>query len=92
MIACYSRRLEAVMIPSRACGDILSGMNVLLTRFDSLPKALLWGNEVGLVSGHRLIAQSAGWAGVLSVKVKLAKPRDPETKGRIEQANGYLGT
>lgn len=25
------------------------------------------------------------------MKVKLAKPRDPETKGRIEQANGYLG-
>jgi transposase len=92
MIACYSRRLEAVMIPSRVCGDILSGMNVLLTRFDGLPKALLWDNEAGLVSGHRLIAQSAGWAGALGVKVKLAKPRDPETKGRIERANGYLGT
>jgi hypothetical protein len=27
----------------------------------------------------------------LGIKVKLAKPRDPETKGRIERAGGYLG-
>jgi transposase len=92
MIACWSRFLLAVMIPTRTCGDILAGMNVLLSRLGGLPERLLWDNETGIVSHHQLIPQAAAWAGAMGASVKLAKPRDPETKGRVERANGYLGT
>ena len=90
MIACWSRFLLAVMIPTRACGDILAGMNLLLTRLGGLPDRLLWDNEAGLTHAHKLIPQASAWAGTMGASVKLAKPRDPETKGRIERANGYL--
>jgi hypothetical protein len=90
MVACWSRFLLAVMIPSRQCGDILAGMNILLGRLGGLPDRLLWDNETGLVNRRRLIPQASGWAGAIGASIKLAKPADPETKGRIERANGYL--
>jgi len=90
MIACWSRFLLAVMIPTRQCGDILADMNLLLTRLGGLPDRVLWDNEAGLVHAHKLIPQASAWAGGMGASVKLAKPRDPETKGRIERANGYL--
>jgi transposase len=92
MVACWSRFLMAVMLPSRQCGDILAGMNVLLGRLGGLPKCLLWDNESGIVHRRKLIPQAALWAGVLGTRVKLAKPCDPETKGRVERSNGWLGT
>jgi transposase len=92
MIACWSRFLLAVMIPTRQCGDILAGMNLLLGRLGGLPERLLWDNEAGLVHAHRLIPQAATWAGAMGAAVKLAKPRDPKTKGRVERANGRLDT
>lgn len=90
MIACWSRYLLAVMIPTRQCGDILAGMNLLLAQLGGLPDRLLWDNEAGLTHAHRLIPQASAWAGGMGASIKLAKPRDPETKGRIERANGYL--
>jgi hypothetical protein len=92
MVACWSRFLFAVMIPTRQCGDILAGMNLLLAGLGGLPDRLLWDNESGIVSKHRLIPQASGWAGSMGASIRLARPRDPETKGRIERANGYLGT
>ena len=47
MVDCFSRLLQAIMVPSRACGDWLSGMNVLLARFGVLPRALLWITRQG---------------------------------------------
>jgi len=90
MIACWSRLLLALMIPSRQCGDILGGMNILLEQLGGLPKRLLWDNETGIVHRHQLISQASMWAGGMGAAIKLAKPRDPETKGRVERANGYL--
>jgi len=92
MTCCWSRFIQAVMIPTRTCGDILAGMNLLLERFGGLPDKLLWDNEAGIVHARRLISQACAWAGGMGLGVKLAKPKDPETKGRIERANGYLGT
>jgi hypothetical protein len=90
MVACWSRFLLAVMIPSRQCGDILAGMNILLSGLGGMPDRLLWDNESGLVNRRRLIPQASAWAGTIGAAIKLAKPADPETKGRIERANGYL--
>jgi len=92
LIACWSRFLLAVMIPTRQCGDILAGMNLLLGRLGGLPQRILWDNESGIVHNHQLIAQASVWAGTMGASIKLAKPYDPETKGRVERANGYLGT
>jgi len=90
MIACWSRFLLAMMLPTRQCGDILAGMNVLLARLGGLPGRLLWDNEAGIVHDHKLIDQASVWAGGMGASIKLTRPRDPETKGRIERANGYL--
>ena len=57
-----------------------------------LPDRLLWDNESGIVHNRRLIPQASAWAGAMGASVRLAKPADPETKGRVERANGYLGT
>jgi len=92
MLACWSRFLLAMMIPTRQCGDILAGMNLLLARLGGLPQRLLWDNEAGIVHDRRLIPQASAWAGGMGAAIKLAKPRDPETKGRVERANGYLDT
>jgi len=92
MLACWSRFLLAVMIPTRQCGDILAGMNILLARLGGLPQRILWDNETGIVHDHKLIPQASAWAGSIGAAVKLAKPKDPETKGRVERANGYLDT
>jgi transposase len=32
------------------------------------------------------------FAGTLATQIKLAPPRDPESKGLVERANGYLET
>ena len=91
MVACWSRFLQALMLPSRQCGDILAGMNVLLAQFAGLPHRLLWDNESGIVHNRHLIPQASAWAGSMGAAIRLAKPADPETKGRIERANRYLG-
>ena len=91
MVACWSRFLLALMLPSRQCGDILAGMNVLLAQFDGLPHRLLWDNETGIVHNRHLIPQASAWAGSMGAAIRLARPADPETKGRIERANRYLG-
>jgi len=91
MVACWSRFLLALMLPSRQCGDILAGMNVLLAEFGGLPQKLLWDNESGIVHNRRLIPQASAWAGSMGAAIRLARPADPETKGRIERANRYLG-
>jgi transposase len=90
LIACWSRFLLALMIPTRQCGDILGGMNYLLGQLAGLPQRLLWDNESGIVSAHQLIPQASAWAGAMGASIRLARPRDPETKGRIERANGFL--
>jgi hypothetical protein len=59
MLACWSRFLLAVMIPTRVCGDILAGMSLLVSRLGGLPNRFLWDNEAGIVSKHRLIPQAS---------------------------------
>lgn len=92
MVAAHSRRIEAVMIPSRRTGDLLAGMWVLLQRFGGIPKRLLWDNEAGIGRRGRLAEGVSGFCGTLGTKLVQAKPYDPETKGIVERANHYLET
>jgi transposase len=93
MVAAYSRFIAAMMIPSRITGDLLAGMWQLLSRdIGAVPRSLLWDNESGIGQRGRLAQGVSGFCGVLGTRVIQARPYDPETKGVVERANGYLGT
>ncbi len=93
MVAAYSRFIAAVMLPSRITGDLLAGMWQLLSRdVGAVSRTLLWDNESGIGQRGRLAQGVSGFCGVLGARLIQARPYDPETKGVVERANGYLGT
>jgi transposase len=61
-----------------------------------VPKALVWDNEsaVGQWRGGRpqLTEAMNGFRGSLGIRMIQCRPRDPEAKGLVERANGYLET
>ncbi|MFE2611931.1 IS21 family transposase [Streptomyces mirabilis] len=96
MVAGYSRVITARMLPSRQAADLVSGHWDLLSAWNAVPRALVWDNEAAI--GRRregravLSHEFAALAGLLACKVILCRPRDPEAKGLVERANGYLET
>jgi hypothetical protein len=79
------------MLPSRRTGDLIDGHWRLLTAWGAVPKMLVWDNEAGVGKG-RVTSEFAAFAGLLATKIYLCRPRDPEAKGLVERANGYLET
>lgn len=96
MVAGYSRVISAVLLPSRQAPDLIAGHWLLLQRFGAVPKALVWDNESAVGSWRegrpKLTDQFEAFRGMLGVRVIQCKPRDPESKGLVERANGYLET
>jgi transposase len=96
MVCGYSRWLSAVMIPSRQAPDLLAGHWTLISRLGAVPKALVWDNESAVGSWHagrpQLTEAMNAFRGTLGIKVIQCRPRDPEAKGLVERANGYLET
>ncbi|MEU8425611.1 IS21 family transposase [Micromonospora sp. NPDC048835] len=96
MVCGYSRWLSAVMIPSRQSPDLLVGHWTLISGWGRVPKALVWDNEsaVGQWRAGRpqLTETMNAFRGTLGVKVIQCRPADPEAKGLVERANGYLET
>ena len=93
MVAAYSRFIAAVMIPSRVTGDLLAGMwQLIAENIGGCSSNLLWDNESGIGQRGRLAEGVAGFCGVLGTRLIQARPYDPETKGLVERANGYLAT
>jgi transposase len=96
MVSGYSRWLLARMLPSRAAGDLFAGMWALMRTLGAVPKTLVWDNEsaIGQWKGGRpqLTAEANAFRGVLGVAIRQCKPADPEAKGLVERANGYLET
>jgi transposase len=92
----YSRWLSAVMIPSRQSGDLLAGHWELLSRLGAVPKALVWDNESAVGSWKagrpQLTTAMNAFRGTLGIRIVLCRPGDPESKGLVERANGYLET
>jgi hypothetical protein len=88
--------ITAMMLPSRQSPDLLAGHWSLLSRWGRVPKALVWDNEaaVGQWRGGRpqLTEAMNAFRGTLGVKVIQCRPGDPEAKGLVERANGYLET
>ncbi|OBB84385.1 transposase [Mycolicibacterium peregrinum] len=92
MVSGFSRTISAVMLPSRQAGDILSGMWLLIAHWGRVPKTLVWDREAAIGGTGRVSSAAAAFAGTLATRVQLAPPRDPEYKGMVERANGYLET
>jgi transposase len=91
MVCGYSRVITACMLPSRQTGDLIAGHWKLLTGWNAVPKTLVWDNESGVGQG-RLTVEFASFAGLLATRIFQCRPRDPEAKGLVERANGYLET
>ena len=88
----FSRLITAMMIPSRRTGDLLAGMWALLQVLGGVPRKLVWDNEPGIGQNRRLTDGAAAFAGTLATKFLQLRPRDPEGKGIVERANGFLET
>ncbi len=94
MVSGYSRLLTARMIPSRQSPDVLAGHWELISQLGRVPKMLVWDNEsaVGQWRGGKpsLTEAMNAFRGILGIKVIQCRPADPEAKGLVERANGYL--
>ena len=96
MVTGYSRWLSAVLVPSRAAEDLFAGWWQLIGALGAVPRLLVWDGE-GAVGRYRrgdslLTADCQAFRGTLATRVYVCLPRDPESKGLIERANGYLET
>jgi transposase len=96
MVTGYARWLSARLIPSRVAEDLFAGWWQLIGELGAVPRVLVWDGE-GAVGQRRrrqtvLTEQAHAFRGVLGAKVIICGPGDPEAKGLVERANGYLET
>jgi transposase len=96
MVTGYARWLSARLIPSRTAEDLFAGWWQLIAGLGAVPRVLVWDGE-GAVGQRRrrqtvLTEQAQAFRGVLGAKVMICDPGDPEAKGLVERANGYLET
>lgn len=93
IVASYSRFITAQMIPTRRTQDLLAGMWSLLSgQLGAVPRRLVWDNEAGIGRRNNLAYGVSGFCGILATKLVQLKPFDPESKGIVERANGFLET
>ncbi len=92
----YPRWIVARMIPSRESHDLLLGHLACLVDLGRGPRKGVYDNEgaIGRWRGGRpqLTTAFQAFRGTLGMGVILLAPRDPEAKGVVERANGYLET
>jgi transposase len=96
MASGYSRWLAAKTIPTRNAVDLVLGQWAVIGQLGAVPQVLVWDNEsgVGRYGGGnpKLTAEFSVLRGMLGCRVQVLRPRDPESKGMVERANGYLET
>ncbi|MET1004335.1 MAG: IS21 family transposase, partial [Propionibacteriaceae bacterium] len=96
MVSGYSRWLTALMLPSRKAPDLTAGHWALLQGLGAVPRALVWDNESAVGSWRsgrpKLTDEFEAFRGMLGIRIIQCRPRDPEAKGLVERANGYLET
>ena len=92
----YSRLIGALMVPSRAAHDVLGGMSHVIGEFGAVPRKAVWDQEgcIGRIRQGKqvLTAEFQAFRGILGMGAVLVGPNDPEAKGLVERANGYLET
>ncbi len=92
----FSRLIGGWMVPSRVAHDVLGGMMQVLAQVGAVPRCAVWDQE-GCIGQWRqgrqvLTAELQAFRGTLGMSVRLCGPADPEAKGLVERANGYLET
>jgi transposase len=96
MVTGYARWLCARLLPSRVAEDLFAGWWQLLQGLGAVPRVLVWDGEAAVGQRRRrttiLTEQAHGFRGVLGAKIHICDPGDPEAKGLVERANGYLET
>ncbi len=92
MVAAFSGFIMATLLPTRKTGDLVAGMWQLLSGLGGVPKMLVWDNESGIGQHHRLTLGARSFAGTLGTRIYQTAARDPEAKGLVERANGFLET
>lgn len=92
LVSGYSRVITARMLPSRQAGDLIDGHWRLLSGWGGVPRMLVWDNEPAVGRGGHLTVEFTALAGLLACRIFQTRPRDPEAKGLVERANGYLET
>ncbi len=92
MVSAFSGFIMAALLPTRTTGDLLAGMWQLLSGLGGVPKMLVWDNESGIGQHQRLTLGARSFAGTLGTRIYQTAARDPEAKGIVERANGFLET
>jgi transposase len=96
MVAGYSRWLCATTIPTRNTPDLALGQWAVVRQLGAVPRSLVWDNEsgVGRYGGAqpKLTQGFTALRGLLGTRIVVLRPRDPESKGIVERANGFLET
>jgi transposase len=96
MVSGYSRGLSAVLVPSRHAADLFAGWRQLILALGGVPRALVWDGEgaIGRWRGGKpeLTAECQAFRGTPGTGVVVCKPADPEARGLVERASGYLET
>jgi len=96
MVTGYARWLAALLIPSRAAEDLFAGWWRLLECLGAVPRVAVWDGEGAIGRWRRGISEltlaTHAFRGNLGAKVVICRPADPEAKGLVERANGYLET
>ncbi len=92
----FSRFIGAWMIPSRQSHDVLSGHLRVLQQFRAVPRKAVWDQEgaIGQWRGSTMAFTDdfQRFRGTLGMGAALCQRGDPEAKGLVERANGYLET
>jgi transposase len=88
--------LSARLVPSGAVEDLLGGWWALLQALGAVPRVLVWDGGAAIGRWRRgrseLTAATQAFRGTLATRVVICRPADPEAKGLVERANGYLET
>jgi hypothetical protein len=93
MVASFSRFITGGMLPTRQTPDLLAGMwSLLAGQLGAVPRRMVWDNEAGIGRGGKLAVGVAAFTGMLATRLVQLRPYDPESKGIVERANGYLET
>ena len=93
MVASFSRFIAGGMLPTRHTPDLLAGMwSLLNSQLGAVPRRMVWDNEAGIGRGGKLAVGVAAFTGMLATRLVQLRPYDPESKGIVERANGYLET
>jgi transposase len=90
MVACFSRTIVAMAIPTRTTEDLAAGMWCLLDRLGGAPRTLVWDNEAGIGRRNTITPLIQTLAGTVGSRIWQTKPYDPESKGVVERANRFL--